>query len=90
MARRLRHEGIQVTFLNTPGFLWIGAPLSFEAYLGERGDPTPLLSYIRGHDDLYQPALWYDHRHLTGEGAALFSRRLGRDLLPVVAAAPES
>ncbi len=84
MAARLRAAGIQPVFLNTPEFLWLSAPLSFEEYLRERGDPTPMLSYIRGHDDLYDPSLWYDHRHLTGEGARRFSERLGRDLVPLV------
>ncbi len=90
MAGRLRAAGIQPVFVNTPAFLWLGAPLSLEEYLRERGDPTPVLSYIRGHDEFYDPALWYDHRHLTDEGARRFSERLGRDLVPLVAGAPGS
>jgi hypothetical protein len=84
MARRLREAGFETVFLNTPGFLWIQESLLFEEYHRQVRDPTPLISYLRGHDEIYEPSYWYDPRHLTGEGARLFSERLGRDLLDVL------
>lgn len=84
IAGKLRQAGIQPVFVHTPGFIWIEDSLSFEEYSREAGDPTPMLSYIGGHDELYDPELWYDHRHLNGEAAAVFSERLAADLARLI------
>ncbi len=80
IAGRLRRLGVEPVFVITPGFHDVEALQQFHLSHREEPGDVPLMSYLEGHEDLYDLDLWYDSAHLNGEGAARFSRRLGEDV----------
>jgi hypothetical protein len=88
MAERLRAAGMEPIFLITPTYDHAKPSLLFTEYLRQSGYRYPVLSYLRSEEDLYEPELWYDARHLTGEGAQIFSELLARDAADLLGWAP--
>jgi hypothetical protein len=79
IASRFRDAGIQPVFLITPAHAHARSLRLFTEYLKVKGDPTPVLSYLDTSSVFYESGIWYDPRHLTAEGATLFTRRMAHD-----------
>ena len=85
----------RVFFLIPPGFLYNRLVAGVLEEHEQSFQSVPLLNYTKGFPDsygqIYDFDLWFDHGHLNGRGATLFSVRLAQDLSPLLSTgAPHS
>ena len=89
VVERVRALGAQPIFQVGPAFLREEELAELLASADRDFADVPRLNYLKGQGlpEIYDIDLWFDSSHLTVEGAAVLSRRLGEDLLPYLAPA---